>query len=562
MTVHQRGVLAICHVSAAERAARAVRGALPALADTPLDLLCYGRASEEFAPPPGARLVAPPIGERSFSLRTATALLVALRRRRYDVVALSQPALGSSRARGLLLAFSFSVGGHRTLVLDPTAGRIRRRVTASLAAVDLLRWITFELSGRALAGLAAPVLEWLAERPPQSISSPTSIHGWRGSVIYLRTDLDLAGRPLRAGGSVAHTEGVLQALQDRGYEVSFWTTGEVDGVPPGITQSVLPALLRGNLPTEIAELLSGIRQGLTRATVASPTGFVYQRYSLNNFAGVALSRRWGVPLMLEANCSEAKWRQDFSVLRFPRLAYACERLILRNANLISAVSRNAAADIVSSGAPTERVRVVPNGVSVSRFAHAHPQELPFDSGKFVVCFVGLFYPWHGVRFLAEAFVRFHRHHADSRLVLVGDGEEASAVRSLLDRNGAMEAAYFAGMVRRAQAPRFMAAADVLVSPHAKVHRFIGSPIKVFEYMASGKPIIATRVAQLEEILSDGETALLVPPEDPVAMADALKRLYDDRELGQRLGANARAVAGAEHSWEARMAALLDGSPAE
>src|SRR5436309_12933572 len=114
MTVRQRGVLAICHVSAAERAARAVRGALPALADAPLDLLCYGRASEEFAPPAGARLVAPPIGERTFSLRTATALLVALHRRRYDVVALSQPALGSSRARGLLLAFSFLVGGHRT----------------------------------------------------------------------------------------------------------------------------------------------------------------------------------------------------------------------------------------------------------------------------------------------------------------------------------------------------------------------------------------------------------------------------------------------------------------
>lgn len=290
------------------------------------------------------------------------------------------------------------------------------------------------------------------------------------------------------------------------------------------------------------------------------SAFIYQRYSLNNLAGLILARRWGVPLVLEANSSEAKWRQDFSSLAYPRLAFACERLILRNAAVVSAVSANAAEDLLAAGALPDRLRVVPNGVSLRRFADAPPYPLPAEARGFVICFVGLFYPWHGVRFLAEAFALLHAKHPDARLVLVGDGEEAPAVRSQLAKNGALDATHFAGLVSRSEAPGFMAAADVLVSPHADVHRFIGSPVKVFEYMAAGKPIVATRVAQLAEVLTDGETALLVAPEDPQDMSDALERLYADRPLGRRLGAAARALAEREHSWDARLSAVLEGDP--
>jgi glycosyltransferase involved in cell wall biosynthesis len=565
MSGRRSGALAICHVSAADQAVRAIRSMSGGSDEAPVadaaqvDLLCYGRASEDLPPPAGARLIRPPVAQGVFGPRAALGLIATLYRRRYELAALSQPDLGLSWARGLLLAFSFLVGGRRAVVLDPTVGRVRRRVTAGLAGIDLGRWIVLQLAGQAISGLVAPGIESLARTADYRGRRVESLSHDRGSVLYLRTDLDLAARPLRAGGSVAHTEGVLRALMARGHDVSFASTGEVDGVPPEIVRSRLPALLRGNVPTEIAELLSGVWQGVRLRRLPAPSGFIYQRYSLNNLAGVLLSRRWRVPLVLEANCAEAKFREDFSRLRYPRLAYACERLILRRADLIAAISDNAAADLLARGAPGNRVRVVPNGVSVERFARAEPQELPFGSDAFVVCFVGLFYPWHGARFLAEAFARLYREHGDARLLLVGDGEEMPMVRSLLERKGAIAAACFTGMVSRAQAPRFMAAADVLVSPHANVHRFVGSPIKLFEYMAAGKPIVATRVAQLEEVLVDEETALLVAPEDPTAMATALERLYLDRALGQRLGASAAAAAAAMHSWDVRLAALLDGA---
>ena len=550
MTPEPTTALLICHATAAEAAAQAVRSLSPALE---IDLLCYGRTSDEHPPPPGTRLVGPAVQESASKLESARRIL-ALRHSDYDLVALSQPSLALSRARGLLIAAAHAVSGGRAVILDPAAARVVRPITSPLVIVELIRWLTLHVAARVLAGAGAAVIDRLAER-----AATATAPGGDGDVVYLRTDIDLRIGPLAAGGSVAHTEGVLQALLDRGHDVSYWGTGEVAGIPTEVPRRRLPALLKGNFPTEVAELVSGVLQGIG-ANRANGTAFVYQRYSLNNLSGAILARRRGVPLVLEANGSEAKWRQDFGTLTYPRLAYATERLLLRRSDVIAAVSRNAAEDLINSGAPPERVRVVPNGVSVARFRDAEPMPLPEGiSGGFVVCFVGLFYPWHGIRFLAEAFAILHERAPDARLLLVGDGEDAPVARAILERRGALGAAHFTGLVPRPKAPRYMAAADVLVSPHADVHRFIGSPIKLFEYMAAGRPIVATRVGQIPEILADELTALLVAPEDPGAMAAAIERLHGDRELGRRLGTAAQREAAEHHSWDARLASLLDGS---
>jgi glycosyltransferase involved in cell wall biosynthesis len=92
---------------------------------------------------------------------------------------------------------------------------------------------------------------------------------------------------------------------------------------------------------------------------------------------------------------------------------------------------------------------------------------------------------------------------------------------------------------------------VLVSPHGKQAdggEFFGSPTKLYEYMASGRPIVASRLGQMGEVLTDGESALLVPPDDADALAEAIVRLIDDGCLRARLGQAARAAAEAHHTW--------------
>jgi glycosyltransferase involved in cell wall biosynthesis len=330
-------------------------------------------------------------------------------------------------------------------------------------------------------------------------------------------------------------------------------------MPRDIPQRELPTVLKANVPWELSELLSGLAQAVRLVRHARPTSFVYQRYSLNNLAGLALARARGLPFVLEANASEVAWREEWSTLQFPALARACEQLVLRHSDRIAAVSVNAARDLLAAGADPARLRVVPNGVDIERFRGAQPRALPFDDDATVVGFAGLFYPWHGARWLAEAFAVVQRERPRARLLLIGDGEEAPLVRTILERGGVSGAALLTGMVARDDVPGYLAAADILVCPHARNDAFIGSPIKLWEYMASGRAIVASDVAQMGEILRHRETALVVPPEDPQALALAIIELIDDPVLRERIGTAAAAEAAAEHSWDARLRSALIGA---
>ncbi|MDP8909312.1 MAG: glycosyltransferase, partial [Chloroflexota bacterium] len=340
-------------------------------------------------------------------------------RRRYDVAAVCQPRLEVSRARGALLGVALAAGARAIAAIDPDRGAVRG-ISRTTALSDLLRFAALNVVARAAMPFATVAARALACMPVRLRAAAQQAGG---SVAYLRSDLDLALAPLEAGGSLAHTDGILRALGRRPHDVELWSTGELAGMPAEIPRRTLPTVLRANVPWEVSELLSGLAQAVRLLREARPDAFVYQRYSLNNIAGVALARARGIPLVLEANASEARWREDWSKLQFPRFARACERLVLRHSDRIATVSENAARDLLAAGADPRRLRVVPNGVDVARFRAARPRELPFDPQAVVVGFAGLFYPWHGARWLAEAFALLHRSRPDARLLLVGDGEE-------------------------------------------------------------------------------------------------------------------------------------------
>jgi glycosyltransferase involved in cell wall biosynthesis len=545
--------LVVAHWTLAEPA---IAAAVAELGVDRVDLLAYGAGAEGLADHSRGELLSLPVlrGDRRAVGRSLLAFARAIRRRRYAAVIVAQPGLRVSRARGLLLSFPFIARSERVLALEPQAERLVA-VGRGEALTDLLRWLLVQVWCSVIARLAAPLIGAAARR-----TSEPGIPASGGRALYLRTDLELAGTRLEAGGSLAHTLGIVGALTRRGYEVEVWSTGAIGDLPPAFPTSALPALVRGNWPTEIAELVSGLHQVVRGVRREPANAFIYQRYSLNNLAGLILSRRWGVPLILEANASEVQWRQEWSTLRYARLSAACERLLLRKADRVLVVSNNARQHLIDAGADHKRVRMIPNGVDPARFADAVPRRLGFVEGSFVVAFCGLFYRWHGVATLAEAFVRLRATHPEAKLLLIGQGEEEARVRDILRSGGVLADCLLPGIVAREEVPGYLAASDVVVSPHADLQNFIGSPIKIFEYMASCTPIIASRLAQLSEILRHEENALLVPPEDPTALALALKRLMDDPELGRRLSATAQVEARTKHSWDARLAAILSDTP--
>jgi glycosyltransferase involved in cell wall biosynthesis len=225
-------------------------------------------------------------------------------------------------------------------------------------------------------------------------------------------------------------------------------------------------------------------------------------------------------------------------------------------------------ELLGRGVPADRILVNPNAVDPERYrpdtdGTAVRKGLALD-GKTVLGFISTFQPWHGAEVLANAFailMREHPEYRDSvRLLLVGSGPRLATSKQLLSDAGLDDAVRFAGLVPQGEGPRYLAACDILVSPHVPnpdATPFFGSPTKLFEYMAMGRGIVASNLDQIGEVLRHGETAWLVPPNDPDALASGLAHLIADRGLRMALGDAARRCALAQHTWRAHVDATLD-----
>ena len=202
--------------------------------------------------------------------------------------------------------------------------------------------------------------------------------------------------------------------------------------------------------------------------------------------------------------------------------------------------------------PEQKVVVCPNGVDVERF-HPSPDlrarartSLGIGNRPLLV-FVGNFFDWHDVPTMLEAFAQLLRTRPDAQLLLVGDGPTRQAMEQRAADLGVAHATRFAGLVGHAEIPALVAAADVALAPYPALDRDLWhSPLKLYEYLASGTAVVASRTGQVGDVVQDDRNGVLVPPGDAGALAAATIRLIDDPALRRRLGRQARedAVRGA------------------
>lgn len=194
-----------------------------------------------------------------------------------------------------------------------------------------------------------------------------------------------------------------------------------------------------------------------------------------------------------------------------------------------------------------RIAVVPDGVRSNR----HTAEATSRTSSRVVAYAGHLYAWKGVDVLLESMVRMPNVRG---LIVGGHAAEPdlARTRSLADRLGLRERVTFTGLVDPTRVPDLLSQADVLVLPNtaSAISTRFTSPLKLFEYMAAGRPIVASDLPSIREILRDGENALLVPPGNADALAGAVERLLADADLAAKLARTALAEA-PSYSWERR-----------
>jgi glycosyltransferase involved in cell wall biosynthesis len=332
-----------------------------------------------------------------------------------------------------------------------------------------------------------------------------------------------------------------------------------------------------------AQLRSEGRDGLA---------FVYQRLSVANHAGVDVSRRLGVPFVLEYNGSEVWVAENWGTpLRHHREALLAEEVCLKHAHLVVTVSETLRDELVRRGVDPALIVAHPNGVDADvfdpdRFALADVVELRgrygIDAGAIVVGFIGTFGRWHGAEVLAQAIARLGAEDLDFlaernvRFLFIGDGLRQPAVRAVVAGSPARRRVHFAGLVPQGDAAIHLAACDVLVSPHvpnADGTRFFGSPTKLFEYMAMARAIVASRLGQIEDVLApaldaaslpssppsgdERQRAVLATPGDVEELVAGLRFVVDEPRWRQLLGRNAREAVLSSYTWKHHVEAFLD-----
>lgn len=360
-----------------------------------------------------------------------------------------------------------------------------------------------------------------------------------------------------------------EAFADAGYDVKLWVANRRNSyamqqiTDPHAHYGVQPNFALDYLPCVDLYRFTGGNKSLERLA------FYVQIMT------TILSLLWR--LRLPSNHADVYYSRDEALLLalsifFPpeRLAYEAHlfraaggrlqaALVGRVGHIIAITPRLADDLITQRGAAAERVMVAHDGFRQGRFANLPDtstarERIGWDDSAFVVGFVGRLHMLDqdkGVGTLVEAAAQVE----GVSLALVGGPDEmAERYRAQWQALGQPHERFlYAGQVPPDDVPRYLRAFDVCAMPHPFTEQFAyyTSPLKLFEYMAAGRAIVASDLPAWADVITHEQDALLVPPSDVHALAAALRRLRDDTALRQQLGDNAYHRAHEHYTWAAR-----------
>jgi glycosyltransferase involved in cell wall biosynthesis len=344
-------------------------------------------------------------------------------------------------------------------------------------------------------------------------------------------------------GQNVHVEEVIHALRELGHDVRVVAPSVHDDSEFG-HEGGWVSRLKAALPKAVYEILEMAYSLLAYRKLAAAIrefqpDVIYERYNLFLFSGIWAKRRFKLPLLLEVNAPLAEERSQHDGMAFKRLALRAQAWVWRSADRCLPVTDVLAGYLRRAGVLDERIEVIHNGINEAHFATA-PDNAAAKAklgltGEIVLGFTGFVRSWHGldkiIRWMASA------GHEKVHFLVVGEGPARPELEALARELNIASRVTFTGLVHRDQVPEHVAAFDVALQPAVVEY---ASPLKLFEYLALGRAVVAPRVRNLMEILTDGENALLFDPDLPGALENALTRLCDDAALREQLGYKARA----------------------
>jgi glycosyltransferase involved in cell wall biosynthesis len=375
-------------------------------------------------------------------------------------------------------------------------------------------------------------------------------------------------------GPQLHVTAVIRGLQKLGHPVRtvaiqkpglVWSDDLAKWNAPffGFTEYKMYRLFQSGvrrLQTELKLPFIGIFDSLRYADACAHLlhGYhlLFERQGYMGYGGLLAARRLGIPLVIEMNGNIVREIDEIGIRMTPlqrKIGRWLTCRTLRGADHIVAVSAALKRDLVADlGLPEEKISVVLNGVDVKLFSKPYNQQqiraqYRIGAGP-AIAFVGSFQPWHGVDLLVSSFKLLQDRFPAVQLILMGDGAGRGTVEKQIADLALHDRVIMTGRLNQEEVAGLLTSADVLVAPYPLVHtNIVGTPLKLLEYMAAGRAIVAS-TAPLHEVIIDGTTGIRVAPASAEALAEGIARLLDDAELRTRLGAAAQRQA-QRYSWD-------------
>ncbi|GEM_PF-4455467 len=350
------------------------------------------------------------------------------------------------------------------------------------------------------------------------------------------------GLHAREGGNVH-----IRAMQR-----AFSEFMEVVEPPCPLGLGILRRVSRKGRPTGMGKLLQSLGLAIAMpekllAYLRLRPDLVYVRHEMLDVPLIAILRLFGARIALEVNGVVSEERAGIGPYRsWRRLLDLVAFHASQNVFTVSAYLKGR---LVLAGVSPESITVTHNGIHLEDFPegdHAFNRESP------TIGFVGMGQAWHGLPSLIRAFDEIHRQYPQAHLLVVGPStpemDQEIATRGLGDRITIM------GLIPHAEALAACERIDIAVMPNSNQH---GSPLKIFEYMALSKTIVAANTPAIAEILDDGVSGLLVEPNSSPALAEAFRRLLADPDLAEKLARNARRRVVERFTWRGNALTVLE-----
>jgi glycosyltransferase involved in cell wall biosynthesis len=338
-------------------------------------------------------------------------------------------------------------------------------------------------------------------------------------------------------GSAVHIDGLVEALRGQGHEVivvappvaangAKRTATRLDGLRRRLPRAVHELLeLAYNLPEAVR---------LARALRRHRPDLVYERSNLYLVAAALLAPRYRVPRITEVNAPFFLERSRHGGLALPGLARWTEEFAWRRADAVVAVTGVLAGIVERAGVPRDRTHVMSNGIDATALAPGPASGSARDRlgwrDRTILGFTGYVREWNGLDGAVDLLAA--PGNESFALLVVGDGTARAAVEARAARLGVGDRLHFTGLVGRAEVPYWVGSFDIALQPAANPY---ASPLKLFEYMAMRRAIVAPDQPNIREVLQHETNALLFTPDDPRSFAAAVRRLALDSALRARLG---------------------------